>query len=203
MTTTRGRPILLELKCTANFVAFKQTMSRQWTVPRWRTSLHAWSAWMRQLVVYIYVFCSHLIAFCPSKLFSVFVCVQDSLLATPIILDLVILTELCQRITFCTQDDPVFQSFHSVLSLLSFLCKAPLVPQGAPVVNAFFKQRSCIENVMRWVPVPLKKVISSLKLLNDIFEYFLQQTWRRRLSALFFSRSVGHVSVSLLRITCS
>ncbi|XP_056598287.1 inositol-3-phosphate synthase 1-A-like [Triplophysa dalaica] len=74
---------------------------------------------------------------------------EDSLLATPIILDLVILTELCQRITFCTQDDPVFQSFHSVLSLLSFLCKAPLVPQGAPVVNAFFKQRSCIENVMR------------------------------------------------------
>ncbi|KAA0719592.1 Inositol-3-phosphate synthase 1-A [Triplophysa tibetana] len=74
---------------------------------------------------------------------------EDSLLATPIILDLVILTELCQRITFCTQDDPVFQSFHSVLSLLSFLCKAPLVPQGAPVINAFFKQRACIENVMR------------------------------------------------------
>uniref|UniRef100_A0A8C1EK94 inositol-3-phosphate synthase n=3 Tax=Cyprinus carpio TaxID=7962 RepID=A0A8C1EK94_CYPCA len=74
---------------------------------------------------------------------------EDSLLASPIILDLVILTELCQRITFCTQDDPVFQGFHSVLSLLSFLCKAPLVPQGAPVVNAFFRQRACIENVMR------------------------------------------------------
>ncbi|KAF4117905.1 hypothetical protein G5714_002458 [Onychostoma macrolepis] len=74
---------------------------------------------------------------------------EDSLLASPIILDLVILTELCQRITFCTQDDPVFQGFHSVLSLLSFLCKAPLVPQGAPVINAFFRQRACIENVMR------------------------------------------------------
>ncbi|XP_026133647.1 inositol-3-phosphate synthase 1-A isoform X2 [Carassius auratus] len=74
---------------------------------------------------------------------------EDSLLASPIILDLVILTELCQRITFRTQDDPVFQGFHSVLSLLSFLCKAPLVPQGAPVVNAFFRQRACIENVMR------------------------------------------------------
>ncbi|ROL51491.1 Inositol-3-phosphate synthase 1-A [Anabarilius grahami] len=74
---------------------------------------------------------------------------EDSLLASPIILDLVILTELCQRITFCTREDPVFQSFHSVLSLLSFLCKAPLVPQGAPVVNAFFRQRACIENVMR------------------------------------------------------
>uniref|UniRef100_A0A8B9H0X5 Inositol-3-phosphate synthase 1 n=1 Tax=Astyanax mexicanus TaxID=7994 RepID=A0A8B9H0X5_ASTMX len=73
----------------------------------------------------------------------------DSLLASPIILDLVILTELCQRITFCSQEDRSFQSFHSVLSLLSFLCKAPLVPQGAPVVNAFFRQRACIENVMR------------------------------------------------------
>ncbi|XP_066513274.1 inositol-3-phosphate synthase 1-A-like [Hoplias malabaricus] len=74
---------------------------------------------------------------------------EDSLLASPIILDLVILTELCQRITFCTKDDLTFQSFHSVLSLLSFLCKAPLVPQGAPVGNAFFRQRACIENVMR------------------------------------------------------
>ncbi|XP_030629373.1 inositol-3-phosphate synthase 1-B-like [Chanos chanos] len=74
---------------------------------------------------------------------------EDSLLASPIILDLVILTELCQRITFCTESDPAFQSFHNVLSLLSFLCKAPLVPQGAPVVNAFFRQRACIENVLR------------------------------------------------------
>ncbi|KAI1891674.1 hypothetical protein AGOR_G00146210 [Albula goreensis] len=74
---------------------------------------------------------------------------EDSLLASPIILDLVILTELCQRITFCTEGDTTFQTFHSVLSLLSYLCKAPLMPQGAPVVNAFFRQRACIENVMR------------------------------------------------------
>lgn len=79
-----------------------------------------------------------------------FVIIQDSLLASPIILDLVILTELCQRITFRTQQDQSFQSFHSVLSLLSFLCKAPLVPPNAPVVNAFFRQRACIENVMRY-----------------------------------------------------
>ncbi|XP_027006181.2 inositol-3-phosphate synthase 1-A isoform X1 [Tachysurus fulvidraco] len=74
---------------------------------------------------------------------------EDSLLASPIILDLVILTELCQRITFRTQQDSSFQSFHSVLSILSFLCKAPLVPHNAPVVNAFFRQRACIENVLR------------------------------------------------------
>lgn len=74
---------------------------------------------------------------------------EDSLLASPIILDLVILTELCQRVTVQPQGEEDFQSFHSVLALLSFLCKAPLVPSGTPVVNAFFRQRSCIENIMR------------------------------------------------------
>lgn len=75
---------------------------------------------------------------------------QDSLLASPIILDLAILTELCQRITFCTEGDPEFQGFHSVLSIVAFLCKAPLVPEGTPVVNALFRQRSCIENILRY-----------------------------------------------------
>ncbi|MEE6488264.1 hypothetical protein FKM82_015171 [Ascaphus truei] len=74
---------------------------------------------------------------------------EDSLLASPIILDLVILTEICQRITFCTEKDPEYQTFHSILSLLSFLCKAPLVPEGTPVINALFRQRNCIENVLR------------------------------------------------------
>ncbi|XP_019953797.2 inositol-3-phosphate synthase 1-A [Paralichthys olivaceus] len=74
---------------------------------------------------------------------------EDSLLASPIILDLVILTELCQRVTVRPQGEEDFQSFHSVLALLSFLCKAPLVPSGTPVINAFFRQRACIENVMR------------------------------------------------------
>ncbi|KAK1201801.1 INO1A synthase, partial [Pygoscelis papua] len=74
---------------------------------------------------------------------------EDSLLASPIILDLAILTELCQRVTFCTEADPEFQGFHSVLSIVAFLCKAPLVPEGTPVVNALFRQRSCIENILR------------------------------------------------------
>ncbi|XP_056281920.1 inositol-3-phosphate synthase 1-A-like isoform X3 [Pseudoliparis swirei] len=74
---------------------------------------------------------------------------EDSLLATPIMLDLVVLTELCQRIAVRPQGDEDFMSFHSVLALLSFLCKAPLVPAGTPVINSFFRQRACIENVMR------------------------------------------------------
>ncbi|XP_039305936.1 inositol-3-phosphate synthase 1-B isoform X2 [Solenopsis invicta] len=78
---------------------------------------------------------------------------EDSLLATPIILDLVILAELCSRITFKRADsdncDEEFSGFHSVLSILSYLCKAPLVPHGTPVVNALFRQRVAIENILR------------------------------------------------------
>lgn len=46
-------------------------------------------------------------------------------------------------------DVPVFQSFNSVLSILSYLCKAPLVEKGGRVVNALFKQRASIENLLR------------------------------------------------------
>lgn len=74
---------------------------------------------------------------------------EDSLLATPLIYDLVILGELCERITMKKEGDDKFESFHPVLSLLSYMLKAPLVPNGAPVVNALFTQRCAIINVMR------------------------------------------------------
>ncbi|KAK3095457.1 hypothetical protein FSP39_014917 [Pinctada imbricata] len=74
---------------------------------------------------------------------------EDSLLASPLIIDLVVLAELCERIKFKTESDTTFQSFNSVLSILSYMCKAPLVPRGTPVVNALFKQKACIENIMR------------------------------------------------------
>lgn len=74
---------------------------------------------------------------------------EDSLLATPIILDLILLTELSQRITMKVGNDKHYQSFHCILSLLSYLLKAPLVQAGTPVVNSLFKQRSAIENILR------------------------------------------------------
>lgn len=73
---------------------------------------------------------------------------EDSLLATPIILDLILMTELCQRIEMRVGPGD-YQTFNSVLSLLSYLLKAPLVPKGTPVVNALFKQRAAIENILR------------------------------------------------------
>lgn len=74
---------------------------------------------------------------------------EDSLLATPLIYDLVVLTELCERIQVQRAGQPEFESFASVLSLLSYLLKAPLVPAGTPVVNALAAQRQCIVNIFR------------------------------------------------------
>ncbi len=86
---------------------------------------------------------------------------EDSLLATPLIIDLIILTELCERISVCADvphsatnfidaaPDLRFERFHSVLSILSYLLKAPMVPPGAPVVNALAAQRQCIINIFR------------------------------------------------------
>lgn len=128
---------------------------------------------------------------------------EDSLLASPLILDLAILGELCSRIKvnafslssltriltivwhfhtsnlffsfhFITtlfllfaikyhfldfyklsiqikrnEPDADFVTFRSVLSILSYLCKAPLVPNGTPVINSLFRQRTAIENLLR------------------------------------------------------
>ncbi|XP_045172571.2 inositol-3-phosphate synthase 1-A-like [Mercenaria mercenaria] len=74
---------------------------------------------------------------------------EDSLLASPLIIDLVVLAEVFERIQYRIEGSEELQNFNSVLSVLSYLCKAPLVPRGTPVVNSLFRQRSCIENVLR------------------------------------------------------
>lgn len=68
---------------------------------------------------------------------------EDSLLAVPLIIDLAILCEICERIKVrkVGAADDTFERFHSVLSLLSYLLKAPLVPDNTPVVNALAAQR--------------------------------------------------------------
>ncbi|TYZ57962.1 hypothetical protein PybrP1_008417 [[Pythium] brassicae (nom. inval.)] len=74
---------------------------------------------------------------------------EDSLLATPLILDLVIIAELAERIELKKDGAAAFERLHSVLSLLSYMLKAPLVPRGTPVVNALFAQREAILNIFR------------------------------------------------------
>ena len=74
---------------------------------------------------------------------------EDSLLAAPIILDLVILAELLTRIEVKKEGEADYHNFHPVAVLLSYLTKAPLVPDGTPVVNALAKQRAMVENIFR------------------------------------------------------
>ncbi|KXN67460.1 myo-inositol-1-phosphate synthase [Conidiobolus coronatus NRRL 28638] len=74
---------------------------------------------------------------------------EDSLLASPLIIDLFMITELMTRIQYRTEDMEDYAPFHSVLSILSYMLKAPMVPPGTPVVNALSKQRMAMENLFR------------------------------------------------------
>ncbi|OZJ03111.1 Inositol-3-phosphate synthase [Bifiguratus adelaidae] len=80
---------------------------------------------------------------------SVYNVCEDSLLASPLILDLCIVTELMTRIQYKTDDMAEYSPFHSVLSILSYMLKAPLVAPGTPVVNSLAKQRAAMENIFR------------------------------------------------------
>ncbi|KAG6891010.1 hypothetical protein C0992_010983 [Termitomyces sp. T32_za158] len=80
---------------------------------------------------------------------------EDSLLATPLILDLTILTELLTRIKYrklpadgsAAAED--FKPLYSVLSLLSYMLKAPLVKPGTEVVNSLNRQRNALESFLK------------------------------------------------------
>ncbi len=82
---------------------------------------------------------------------SIFNVCEDSLLASPLIIDLVIVTEMMSRIQWkkAGEGESGCKDFHSVLSVLSFMLKAPLVPPGTPVVNALAKQRAALTNIFR------------------------------------------------------
>lgn len=84
---------------------------------------------------------------------SLFNVCEDSLLASPLIIDLVLVTEMFTRIQWKASDAEAsgkdFAGFHSVLSVLSYMLKAPLTPPGTPVVNALAKQRAALINIFR------------------------------------------------------
>ncbi|KAK0616020.1 myo-inositol-1-phosphate synthase [Bombardia bombarda] len=86
---------------------------------------------------------------------SIFNVCEDSLLASPLIIDLVLVTEMMTRIKWRSQstgeakEEDDFKSFNSVLSILSYMLKAPLTPTGTPVINALAKQRGALTNIFR------------------------------------------------------
>ncbi|KAL8822064.1 MAG: hypothetical protein Q9191_007193 [Dirinaria sp. TL-2023a] len=85
---------------------------------------------------------------------SLFNVCEDSLLASPLIIDLVIIAEMMTRISWKAgtgdgSSSKDYKGFHSVLSILSYMLKAPLTPPGTPVVNALAKQRGALTNIFR------------------------------------------------------
>ncbi|EAU92014.1 inositol-3-phosphate synthase [Coprinopsis cinerea okayama7 len=74
---------------------------------------------------------------------------EDSLLATPLILDLAILAELLTRVKYRKEGQADFQPLYSVLSLLSYMLKAPLVKPGTEVINSLNRQRNALESFLK------------------------------------------------------
>lgn len=73
---------------------------------------------------------------------------EDSLLAVPIILDIILFADFFSRITI-TRGSGEPKPFGTVLSMLSLFFKAPVTNESEPLVNAFFRQRASIENFFR------------------------------------------------------
>ncbi|KAF4739059.1 synthase [Perkinsus olseni] len=73
---------------------------------------------------------------------------EDSLLAAPLIIDLVLLAELVTRIKLA-KDGEELRGMHPFAVILSYLTKAPLVPDGTPCINSLAKQRAMLENVLK------------------------------------------------------
>jgi len=81
---------------------------------------------------------------------SLFNVCEDSLLASPLIIDLVVIAEMMTRIQWKAHgEEGKYGNFHSVLSILSYMLKAPLTPPGTPVINALAKQRAALTNIFR------------------------------------------------------
>lgn len=95
---------------------------------------------------------------------------EDSLLAAPLILDLVLLAEVTDRISIRRKDCDLtsegstraqsptlsddsssdgFEKLHPINVMLSYLTKAPIVPPEHPCINALNRQRSMLENVFK------------------------------------------------------
>ncbi|RLV90543.1 Inositol-3-phosphate synthase [Spathaspora sp. JA1] len=74
---------------------------------------------------------------------------EDSLLATPLIIDLVIMSEFLSRVQYKRVDEEQYHDFYSVLTLLSYWLKAPLSRPGFKPINGLNKQRQSLENLLR------------------------------------------------------
>lgn len=81
------------------------------------------------------------------NILSIYNVCEDTLLAVPIILDIILFADLFSRTIF-KKDDNIFK-FSNNLSLLSFFFKAPINDNKQPIINSFFKQRYALENFIK------------------------------------------------------
>jgi myo-inositol-1-phosphate synthase len=83
------------------------------------------------------------------NILSIYNLCEDSLLAVPILLDIIMFSELFSRIKFELENKEIV-SFSTNLSLLSFFFKSP---EGGKkneyIYNAFFKQRYALDNFIK------------------------------------------------------
>ncbi|GMM27962.1 inositol-3-phosphate synthase [Martiniozyma asiatica (nom. inval.)] len=74
---------------------------------------------------------------------------EDSLLATPLIIDLLVMTEFLTRVKCKKSESENWEKLYSVLSFLSYWLKAPLTRPSYKPINALNKQRAAIDNFLR------------------------------------------------------
>ena len=68
---------------------------------------------------------------------------EDSLLAVPLILDIILFADFFSRVKLNSEP------FNTVLSYLSIFFKAPVINNGEPLINAYFRQYNGLENFFR------------------------------------------------------
>lgn len=96
---------------------------------------------------------------------------EDSLLASPIILDLAILAELCNRIEFrsLSEPDSEYCKFHPVLSVLSYLCKVCMYYNMGESTLYLICNYSCHNSVLNCKITTTKKIHEIYFILLQIF----------------------------------
>lgn len=87
---------------------------------------------------------------------------EDSLLATPLIIDLVVMTEFLSRVSYKSLENGEAQDQHlyPILGYLSYWLKAPLTRSGFQTINGLNKQKQGLENFL--------KILVGLPISNEL-----------------------------------
>ena len=85
---------------------------------------------------------------------------EDSLLAAPLIIDLLVMVEFFSRLTYKKLGDSDDKPMYPILSFLSYWLKAPLTRKDFKPINSLNRQRAGLDNLL--------KLLSGLELNNEL-----------------------------------